>query len=58
MAKKDAMPSATTENEFAGYGGSYLVDPETGKCTLVERTQPADLINDANSEVNDVSSDT
>lgn len=32
----------TTENqtdEYAGQGGSYLLDPETGKRTLVERTE-------------------
>jgi hypothetical protein len=26
-------------DEFDGIGGSYIVDPETGKRTLVERTQ-------------------
>lgn len=30
-------------DEFAGQGGSYVLDPETGKRTLVERTEdPAD----------------
>lgn len=28
-------------DEFAGQGGSYVLDPETGKRTLVERTQDA-----------------
>ena len=28
-----------TDDEFAGQGGSYVLDPETGKRTLVERTQ-------------------
>lgn len=26
-------------DEFEGIGGSYIVDPKTGKRTLVERTQ-------------------
>lgn len=26
-------------DEFAGQGGSYLLDPKTGKRTLVHRTQ-------------------
>lgn len=31
-------------DEFAGQGGSYTLDPETGKRLLVERTQdPAHL---------------
>lgn len=32
------------DDEHAGHGGSYLLDPKTGKRTLVERTgmpQPA-----------------
>lgn len=28
-------------DEHKGQGGSYLVDPKTGKRKLVERTQPA-----------------
>ena len=28
-------------DEYKGQGGSYLVDPKTGKRKLVERTQPA-----------------
>lgn len=27
------------DDEFAGQGGSYLLDPATGKRTLLERTQ-------------------
>jgi hypothetical protein len=30
-------------DEYAGQGGSYLLDPETGIRTLVERTLPASL---------------
>jgi hypothetical protein len=26
-------------DEFAGQGGSYLIDPKTGKRTLIERTK-------------------
>jgi len=32
---------ATMVDEHKGQGGSYLVDPKTGKRQLVERTQPA-----------------
>jgi hypothetical protein len=28
-------------DEFHGLGGSYLLDPATGKRTLIERTEPA-----------------
>ncbi len=31
-------------DEFHGMGGSYLVDPETGKRVLVERTQEAEAV--------------
>jgi hypothetical protein len=30
-------------DEYQGQGGSYLLDPETGIRTLVERTLPASL---------------
>ena len=29
-------------DEYSGQGGSYLLDPETGKRTLIKRTLPAD----------------
>jgi len=29
-------------DEYRGQGGSYLLDPETGKRTLIQRTLPAD----------------
>jgi hypothetical protein len=32
---------ASTADEFDGLGGSYVADPETGKRTRVEQTQPA-----------------
>lgn len=31
--------NTTPDDEHAGQGGSYLLDPETGKRTLLERTQ-------------------
>ena len=30
------------KDEYSGQGGSYLLDPETGKRTLIQRTLPAD----------------
>ncbi|MFZ9080019.1 MAG: hypothetical protein ACO23H_15880 [Alphaproteobacteria bacterium] len=30
------------KDEYSGQGGSYLIDPETGKRTLIKRTLPAD----------------
>ncbi len=30
------------KDEYSGQGGSYLLDPETGKRTLTQRTLPAD----------------
>jgi hypothetical protein len=32
---------ATIKDEYWGHGGSYELDPKTGKRKLVERTQPA-----------------
>ena len=29
-------------DEYSGQGGSYILDPETGKRTLIKRTLPAD----------------
>ena len=29
-------------DEYSGQGGSYLLDPETGKRTLIKRTLPAE----------------
>lgn len=28
-------------DEYQGQGGSYLVDPKSGKRTLIEQTEPA-----------------
>lgn len=30
------------KDEYSGQGGSYLLDPETGKRTLIQRTLSAD----------------
>lgn len=32
---------ATMIDEYHGQGGSYLLDPESGKRTLVQRTEPS-----------------
>ena len=37
MAKSTPAPVATDPNE--GLGGSYVINPETGRRELVERTQ-------------------
>ena len=41
---QSSQPSAlSVVDEYAGQGGTYLLDPETGIRTLVERTLPASL---------------
>lgn len=32
---------ANTIDEYHGQGGTYLLDPKTGKRKLIERTEPA-----------------
>lgn len=32
---------ATIRDEYWGQGGTYLLDPDTGKRKLIERTEPA-----------------
>lgn len=32
---------ATMVDEYWGQGGTYLLDPKTGKRKLIERTEPA-----------------
>lgn len=34
-------PVHSLVDEYQGQGGSYLLDPKTGKKTLIERTEPA-----------------
>ena len=36
---------ATMEDEYQGQGGTYLLDPKTGKRKLIERTEPAKPLN-------------
>lgn len=36
---------ATMVDEYWGEGGSYLLDPDTGKRKLIERTEPAKPLN-------------
>ena len=36
---------ATMVDEYWGEGGSYLLDPKTGKRKLIERTEPAKPLN-------------
>ena len=31
-------------DEYSGQGGSYFIDPETGKRTLIKRTLPAETL--------------
>ena len=31
------------QDEFHGIGGEYLLNPKTGKRTLIQRTEPAQL---------------
>lgn len=38
-------------NEYWGQGGSYLVDPKTGKWKLIERTEPAQPIEPLNEDL-------
>ena len=43
------------DDEFAGQGGSYLLNPKTGKRTLIERTAPpTEELTDAISSPQDV----
>jgi hypothetical protein len=34
-------PVPSLVDEYQGQGGSYLLDPKTGKRKLIERTEPA-----------------
>jgi len=44
---------ATMVDEYWGQGGTYLLDPKTGKRTLVERTEPANPLNPESEELSD-----
>lgn len=40
MARKpEATPEPETTDPNAGLGGSYVIDPKTGRRTLVQRTE-------------------
>lgn len=40
-------------DEFAGHGGSYRLDPKSGKRTLVERTREPDSSSDGTAGATD-----
>lgn len=43
MTPDEQIPQDAPEPDpYEGQGGSYTLDPLTGRRTLVERTQPAD----------------
>jgi len=44
---------ATMEDEYWGQGGTYLLDPKTGKRKLIERTEPAKPLNPEPEELSD-----
>jgi len=44
---------ATMEDEYQGQGGTYLLDPKTGKRKLIERTEPAKPLNPEPEELSD-----
>ena len=46
--------TAKMVDEYEGQGGSFIIDPKTGKRKLVEQTQPAEQPTDsATEEVDD-----
>lgn len=53
MSKKALPAEAPPADEFDGQGGSYTVDPVTGKKTLVERTRPADNVKESDHAATD-----
>lgn len=48
---------ATMVDEYHGQGGTYLLDPKTGKRKLLERTEPAQSLNPQTEELSDGSAD-
>jgi hypothetical protein len=46
----------TMIDEYRGQGGSYLLDPKTGKRTLIERTEPTQFSEPPTEELSDASS--
>jgi hypothetical protein len=43
----------TMKDEYWGQGGSYLLNPKTGKRTLIERTEPAQTSDTKPEELSD-----
>lgn len=41
MVKKAQAPAVPPVDENEGHGGSYVIDPDSGVRTLIERTQEA-----------------
>lgn len=52
------MTDTATMDEYQGIGGTYLLDPKTGKRKLIERTEPANFLNPESEELSDGSADT
>jgi hypothetical protein len=48
---------ATMVDEYWGQGGSYLLDPKTGKRKLIERTEPAQPSEPQTEDLSDGSAD-
>jgi hypothetical protein len=48
---------ATMMDEYWGQGGTYLLDPETGKRKLIERTEPAQPSNPKTEELSNGTSE-
>ncbi|MCU0988023.1 MAG: hypothetical protein MUE63_00145 [Xanthomonadales bacterium] len=42
MSKKETAAETPVDDEYAGQGGRYVVNPMTGRRELVSRTLPAD----------------
>lgn len=42
MSGKKAAAETPVDDEYAGQGGCYVINPVTGKRELVSRTAPAD----------------
>ena len=50
------VPSLSAD-EFEGQGGEYLLDPKTGKRTLINRTAPAPNPNELTDALPDTQAD-
>ena len=48
---------ATMVDEYWGQGGTYLQDPKTGKRKLLERTEPAQPLNQQPEDLSDGTSE-